>query len=37
MKNKQKFKDYIENDARDAESLLYAVKPGLISKSVKVA
>ena len=37
MKNKEKFKSFIENDPRDAESLLYAVKPGLISKSVKVA
>ena len=37
LKNKEKFKEYIENDHRDAESLLYAVKPGLISKSVKVA
>lgn len=28
---------YLEGDTKDAESLLYAVKPGLISKSVKVA
>ena len=37
LKNKNKFKQYLEGDSKDAESLLYAVKPGLISKSVKVA
>lgn len=37
LKNKNKFKQYLEGDPKDAESLLYAVKPGLISKSVKVA
>ena len=37
LKTKQKFREYIETDSRDAESLLYAVKPGLISKSPKVA
>jgi hypothetical protein len=36
-KHKGRFREFIENDPKDAESLLYAVKPGLISKSVKVA
>lgn len=37
LKHKKKVKEYLENDLKDAESLLYAVKPGLISKSAKVA
>jgi|JI9StandDraft_2_1071091.scaffolds.fasta_scaffold158127_1 hypothetical protein len=37
IKHKSKLKEYLEKDPRDAESLLYAVKPGLISKSFKVA
>lgn len=37
LKHSKKLKEYLETDPKDAESLLYAMKPGLISKSDKVA
>ena len=36
-KHIDKFKYFVDSDERDAESLLYAIKPGFISKSSDVA
>ena len=37
LKHAGKFKEFTAGDPRDAESLLYAIKPGLISKDQRVA
>lgn len=36
-KHLNKLKSFIQNDPKDAESCLYAIKPGMISKNIKVA
>ena len=36
-KHAAKFKNFVESNPQDAESTLYAVKPGFISKSPEVA
>lgn len=37
MKHEGKLKEFLERDPRDSQSLLYAIKPGMISKNQKVA
>jgi hypothetical protein len=37
QKHLKKLKEFCENDIRDAESCLYAIKPGFISKNERVA
>ena len=37
QKHIKKLKEFCETDIRDAESCLYAIKPGFISKSEKAA
>jgi hypothetical protein len=37
LKHLKKLKQFCDNDIRDAESCLYAIKPGMISKSQRVA